>query len=120
MGVTKKILKEGNGVDKPVKGDDIVMNYRGCLYDSSKPSEHFMGRKFDSTEERGEFKTKIGIGVVIRGWDEAVLQMSLGEKSILTITDDYAYGARGFPGLIPPHATLVFEVELKGINSKRV
>ncbi|KAI1913414.1 hypothetical protein LOZ53_003440 [Ophidiomyces ophidiicola] len=107
MGVTKKILKTGNGVDKPSKGDEIHMEYRGCLYDSTNPSGHFMGTKFDSTEDRGEFRTKIGVGAVIRGWDEAVVQMSLGEKSILTITDDYAYGSRGFPGVIPPNATLV-------------
>ncbi|KAI1956463.1 hypothetical protein LOZ07_002412 [Ophidiomyces ophidiicola] len=118
MGVTKKILKTGNGVDKPSKGDEIHMEYRGCLYDSTNPSGHFMGTnaaaqgpppagpndsprnrvarppltvdrpsRFDSTEDRGEFRTKIGVGAVIRGWDEAVVQMSLGEKSILTITE---------------------------------
>ncbi|EEP77806.1 predicted protein [Uncinocarpus reesii 1704] len=87
MGVTKKIIKHGNGVDKPAKGDNIVMKYRGCLYDPNKASENYMGTQFDSTEHRGEFKIKIGIGAVIRGWDEAVPEMTLGEKSILTITE---------------------------------
>lgn len=67
--------------------------------------------------DRGQpFVTTIGTGSVIRGWDEGVPQMSLGEKAKLTITSDYAYGARGFPGLIPPNSTLIFEVELLKIN----
>lgn len=75
------------------------------------------GKKFDSSRDRGRpFQTKIGVGQVIRGWDEGVPQLSLGEKGLLTITGDYAYGERGFPGLIPPNATLIFEVELLKIN----
>ncbi|EEH04541.1 conserved hypothetical protein [Histoplasma capsulatum var. duboisii H88] len=119
MGVTKKVLRNGNGVNKPTTGDEVVIDYTGCLYDPTAADKHFMGDEFDSSKDRGDFKTTIGIGKVIRGWDEAVMNMTLGEKSILTISGDYAYGDRGFPGLIPPNSTLVFEVELKGINNIR-
>lgn len=79
------------------------------------------GKKFDSSYDRGRpFETVIGVGKVIRGWDEGVPQLSLGEKAVLTITGDYGYGQHGYPGLIPPNATLVFEVELLGINEKTV
>lgn len=75
------------------------------------------GKKFDSSRDRGRpFQTQIGVGRVIRGWDEGVPQMSLGEKAVFTISGDYGYGAQGYPGLIPPNATLIFEVELLGIN----
>lgn len=117
MGVTKKVLKNGNGGKKPVKGDEVTIEYRGCLYDAS--ASNCMGTEFDSSKDRGEFKTNIGIGKVIRGWDEAVVNMTIGERSILTITGDFAYGDRGFPGLIPPNSTLVFDVELKAINGAR-
>lgn len=71
------------------------------------------GSKFDSSRDRGTpFQTKIGVGQVIKGWDEGVPQLSLGEKAVLTATPDYAYGARGFPPVIPPNSTLKFEVEL--------
>ncbi|KAI5300809.1 hypothetical protein KEM55_004797 [Ascosphaera atra] len=121
MGVTKKTLTPGNGVDKPTAGDHITMQYTGCLYDQAAGEDkHFMGKEFDSTRSRGPFSTAIGVGRVIRGWDEAVLDMTLGEQAVLTITGDYAYGPRGFPGLIPPNATLVFEVRLIGINGKTI
>lgn len=67
--------------------------------------------RFDSSVGRGDFDVRIGTGQVIKGWDEGILEtdggMTLGEKAKLTITGDYAYGSRGFPGLIPPNATLV-------------
>ncbi|KAK3112088.1 hypothetical protein LTR53_012003 [Teratosphaeriaceae sp. CCFEE 6253] len=133
MGVTKKVLSEGNGVDKAKKGDTITMEYTGNLQDTSKsdgkgkqydqPSSTNALNRFDSSVGRGDFDTKIGVGQVIRGWDEGVLSvdggMTLGEKSTLTITGDYAYGDRGFPGLIPANATLIFDVQLKAINGKR-
>jgi len=118
MGVTKQLRKAGNGIDKPIKGDKVSIEYTGYLYDSS--NEFGFGTKFDSSVGRGDFDVKIGIGQVIKGWDEGVVEMSLGEKAILTITPDYGYGARGFPGHIPPDSTLVFEVELKSINGKRL
>jgi hypothetical protein len=63
------------------------------------------------------FEFKIGLGMVIKGWDEGVLKMSLGEKSVLTMTSDYGYGTRGAGGVIPPNADLRFEVELLAINN---
>ncbi|KAI5983484.1 hypothetical protein EDD15DRAFT_2315698 [Pisolithus albus] len=75
------------------------------------------GSKFDSSRDRGvPFETEIGVGKVIKGWDEGVLQLSLGEKANLIATPDYAYGARGFPPVIPANSTLKFEVELLKIN----
>uniref|UniRef100_A0A3Q3KYA0 peptidylprolyl isomerase n=1 Tax=Mastacembelus armatus TaxID=205130 RepID=A0A3Q3KYA0_9TELE len=71
------------------------------------------GQKFDSSRDRGEpFKFKLGVGEVIRGWDEGVAQMSCGEVAMLTCSPDYAYGARGHPPVIPANSTLIFEVEL--------
>jgi len=116
MAVTKKVLRNGNGVDKPNKGDEVVIDYTGYLYDTDAASNNYMGDEFDSSRNRGEFRTQIGVGKVIRGWDEAVVTMSVGEKAILTISGDYAYGDRGFPGLIPANMALVFIVELKSIT----
>ncbi|KAI4176116.1 MAG: hypothetical protein LQ348_006056, partial [Seirophora lacunosa] len=86
MGVTKKVLKEGNGTDKPKKGDEVTIEYTGNLYDDANADNDYRGKQFDSSVGRGDFKTPIGVGRVIRGWDEGVLDMSLGEKSILTIS----------------------------------
>jgi len=117
MGVTKTQISPGNGADKPHKGDTVSMEYTGWLYDDHAAQNR--GKQFDSSVGRGDFKTAIGVGRVIKGWDEGVVDMSLGEKAVLTITGDYAYGQNGFPGLIPPNATLIFQVELKAINNKR-
>lgn len=85
------------------------MHYTGTLKSN--------GKKFDSSVDRGQpFQFKIGVGQVIRGWDEGVMKMSLGEKAVLTISSDFGYGARGAGGVIPPNADLVFEVELLKIN----
>ncbi|KAJ7083865.1 hypothetical protein C8R44DRAFT_822121 [Mycena epipterygia] len=112
MGVTIETLKPGNGVDFPKKGDIVCIHYVGTLVDDT-------GSKFDSSRDRGDpFKTEIGVQKVIRGWDEGVPQLSLGQKANLTVTPDYAYGARGFPPVIPPNSTLKFEVELLKINDK--
>ncbi|PWW72444.1 peptidyl-prolyl cis-trans isomerase [Tuber magnatum] len=108
MGVAKVVIREGNGTCFPKKGDSVKMHYVGTLID---------GTKFDSSRDRNDpFETRIGVGQVIRGWDEAVPQMSLGETAKLTISPDYGYGARGFPPVIPANATLIFEVELLKIN----
>ncbi|EGP85712.1 unnamed protein product [Zymoseptoria tritici ST99CH_1A5] len=113
MGVTKELISAGDGQTRAQKGDTITMEYTGTLES---------GKQFDSSVGRGDFKTKIGVGQVIKGWDEGVLSteggMTLGEKARLTITGDYAYGQQGYPGLIPPNATLIFDVQLKAINGK--
>ncbi|KAB8217254.1 hypothetical protein BDV33DRAFT_177436 [Aspergillus novoparasiticus] len=116
MGVTKTLIAPGDGVNFPKVKDNVAMDYTGWLYDPSKPDNK--GTQFDSSKTRGPLKVAIGTGLVIKGWDEGVPQMSLGEKALLTITGDYAYGERGFPGLIPANATLLFEVELVSINGK--
>ncbi|KAI8935664.1 FK506 binding protein proline rotamase rapamycin-binding protein [Plenodomus lindquistii] len=113
MGVQKTILSEGNG-PSPQKGDTVTMEYTGWLKTAGQAEEK--GKQFDSTTGRGPFQTAIGVGRVIKGWDEGVVQMKLGEKARLDITSDFAYGAQAFPGLIPPHSDLIFEVELKKIN----
>ncbi|KAF8540387.1 hypothetical protein BDD12DRAFT_833697 [Trichophaea hybrida] len=77
MGVKKDIITHGNGVDRPKKGDKVSMYYVGTLKD---------GSVFDSTAKRGVFTTTIGVGQVIKGWDEGIPQMTLGEKATLTIT----------------------------------
>ncbi|ARF58753.1 FKBP-type peptidyl-prolyl cis-trans isomerase [Streptomyces gilvosporeus] len=108
MGVTREVIKAGDGKNFPKAGDSITMHYTGTLES---------GQKFDSSRDRNEpFVCDIGIGQLIKGWDEGVPQMSLGERAKLTITPDYGYGARGVPGVIPPHSTLIFDVELLKIN----
>lgn len=102
-------IQKGDGVNFPKAGDTVTMHYVGTLLDG--------GSKFDSSRDRNQpFVTKIGVGRVIKGWDEGVPQLSLGQKAKLICTPDYAYGARGFPPVIPPNSTLVFEVELLKIN----
>jgi len=120
MGVQRKLIKEGNGKDAAQAGDMVTIEYTGYLYDPAQASNDNKGKQFDTTTGRGPFHTQIGVGKVIKGWDEGVPQMTLGERAILTISSDYAYGERGFYDLIPPHSTLVFEVELKAINDKSI
>ncbi|KAI8928799.1 hypothetical protein BC831DRAFT_446614 [Entophlyctis helioformis] len=108
QGVTKEIVRAGDGTNFPKKGDTVTMHYHGTFTD---------GKKFDSSVDRGQpFVTRIGVGQVIRGWDEGVPLMSLGEKAKLFISYDFAYGERGHPAGIPPKADLIFEVELLKIN----
>lgn len=120
MGVTKQTISPGNGTDFPNPGSMCAIDYTGALYDPSRADNHFMGKEFDSSRSRGPLKVNIGIGRVIEGWDQGVLQMSLGERAILTISSDSAYGPRGFPGLIPAHSDLVFECHLVSIDGKSV
>ena len=102
-GLEYKIVQEGYGV-KPLAGQKIKAHYAGYLMN---------GAKFDASYERGKpLEFKVGVGQVIKGWDEALLDMKVGEKRILKIPSNLAYGERGAGGVIPPGATLVFFVEL--------
>ncbi len=101
-GLRYRIFKEGTG-PKPEKGDKVKVHYTGKLTD---------GTVFDSSKERGPFEFKVGTGQVIRGWDEGVVDMKVGEVRELIIPPDLGYGSRGAGNLIPPDSTLVFEVEM--------
>lgn len=98
--------KEGTGAEAKA-GQHVQVHYTGWLTD---------GKKFDSSKDRGQpFGFKLGGGHVIRGWDEGVEGMKVGGVRKLTIPPELGYGARGAGGVIPPNATLVFEVELLGV-----
>lgn len=109
-GLTMRILKEGNGaIAEP--GQTAVVHYTGWLHDPQAPDNR--GEKFDSSVDRGQhFQFPLGAGAVIAGWDRGVEGMRVGEVRELTIAPELAYGERGAGGVIPPGATLVFEVEL--------
>ena len=103
----------GSG-DAAVAGCNVRVHYTGWLHDPS--AENQRGRKFDSSKDRGvPFQFKLGAGQVIGGWDEGVQGMQVGGVRVLTIPPQLGYGARGAGGVIPPNATLVFEVELLAI-----
>ena len=96
-------LNEGTGPVVP-KGAHVTVHYHGTLEN---------GTVFDSSVQKGRpFKFQVGVGQVIRGWDEGICQLQKGQKAVLTCPPDYAYGAQGAGGVIPPNATLKFEVEL--------
>jgi len=104
MGVEVQTIQEGDGSTYPKTGQTVVVHYTGTLSD---------GSKFDSSRDRGKpFKFKIGKGEVIKGWDVGVAQMSVGQRARLVCSPDFAYGSKGHPGIIPPNATLTFDVEL--------
>ena len=100
-------LRAGSGAT-PKTGDLVTVHYTGWLTD---------GTKFDSSVDRDEpFQFGLGLRQVIAGWDQGVATMQVGDKVKLTIPHHLAYGERGYPGAIPPRATLVFEVELLAIG----
>ena len=102
-GLYYEMKAKGNG-EMPKKGDHVKVHYTGRLLD---------GTVFDSSIERGEpIEFPLGVGYVIPGWDEGIMLMSKGEKGVLYIPYDLAYGERGAGGVIPPYANLIFEVEL--------
>lgn len=95
-------------------GQHVRVHYTGWLHDPTAALQR--GRKFDSSKDRGDpFSFPLGAGHVIRGWDEGVQGMKVGGTRVLTIPPGLGYGARGAGGVIPPNATLVFEVELLGV-----
>jgi FKBP-type peptidyl-prolyl cis-trans isomerase FkpA len=100
-------LATGTGAEAK-SGQMVTVHYTGWLTD---------GKKFDSSKDRGDpFQFKLGAGQVIKGWDAGVAGMKVGGKRKLTIPPELGYGARGFPGAIPPNSTLVFEVELLAVG----
>lgn len=103
-GVLKEIIKEGEGDATPTTGCKVKVHYTGTLLD---------GTKFDSSKDRDKpFKFDLGRGSVIKAWDIGVASMKKGEVAILTCAPEYAYGKSGSPPLIPPDATLKFEVSI--------
>jgi FKBP-type peptidyl-prolyl cis-trans isomerase FkpA len=112
--LTKQDTRAGDG-NEATAGRTVTVHYTGWLYDATK-ADH-KGTKFDSSRDRNEpFTFPLGGGQVIRGWDEGVVGMKVGGQRTLTIPPDFGYGARGAGGVIPPNATLVFDVELLDVR----
>ncbi|MFH0825333.1 MAG: FKBP-type peptidyl-prolyl cis-trans isomerase [Pseudomonadota bacterium] len=102
-GVKIEVIQQGSG-PVPTKGQTVSVHYIGKLTN---------GKTFDSSRERGEpIKFPIGMGQVIKGWDEAVGMMKIGTRAMITIPPEMGYGSRGSGGVIPPNAVLIFDVEL--------
>ena len=109
-GLQYKINEKGTG-EQPQAGDKVTVHYTGFLTDSAKT-------KFDSSVDRGQpFTFKLGKGQVIKGWDEGIALLSVGDNATFTIPSDLAYGVRGAGGVIPPNANLIFDVELMAVKS---
>lgn len=103
-------IKSGDGVTFAEKGQEVIVHYTGTLEN---------GKKFDSSRDKGRpFTFKVGVGQVIKGWDELVGKMSVGEQISVTIPADHAYGSREIPGLIPANSPLVFDIELLQLGKK--
>ncbi len=108
-GVQYRDTVVGTGA-QPAAGQTVTVHYTGWLDEGGKP-----GRKFDSSLDRGQpFSFRLGAGQVIAGWDQGVATMHIGGKRTLIIPPDQGYGSRGAGGVIPPGATLIFDVELLG------
>jgi len=106
-GLIYLITKKGTGV-QPKAGQTVVVHYTGTLTD---------GVKFDSSRDRGApFEFPLGAGRVIKGWDEGIAKMHVGDQAILVIPPTLGYGTRGAGGVIPANATLIFIVELVGVK----
>ena len=110
----KTDVKLGTGAEA-IAGHNVSVHYTGWLYDEKAPDHK--GQKFDSSRDRGEpFEFPLGQGHVIKGWDVGVAGMKVGGSRTLVIPPDMGYGASGAGGVIPPNATLLFDVELLGVN----
>jgi len=110
----KDDVKVGTGAEAKT-GQTVSVHYTGWLYDPSAADKH--GKQFDSSRTRGTpFQFPLGAGRVIKGWDQGVAGMKVGGQRTLTIPAEMGYGARGAGGSIPPNATLVFDVELIGVE----
>ncbi len=104
----------GTGTEA-VAGKTVTVHYTGWLFDDGAPENK--GRKFDSSRDRNDpFQFRLGAGMVIAGWDQGVAGMKIGGQRTLIIPPELGYGARGAGGVIPPNATLVFDVELLGVG----
>ncbi len=110
----KTDTKVGDGAEAKA-GQVVRVHYSGWLYDANRPDKR--GKKFDSSKDSNQpFDFTLGAKEVIPGWDEGVAGMKVGGTRILTIPPAMGYGARGAGGVIPPNATLVFEVDLLGVK----
>jgi FKBP-type peptidyl-prolyl cis-trans isomerase len=107
-------VKVGDGAEAK-SGQTVSVHYTGWLYSASAPDHH--GTKFDSSRDRNEpFEFRLGAGQVIKGWDQGVAGMKVHGQRTLVIPSELGYGGRGAAGVIPPNATLVFDVELLGVR----
>lgn len=107
-------IKLGTG-EEAVAGKTITVHYTGWLFDAAAPENK--GRKFDSSRDRNDpFEFTLGVGQVIQGWDQGFAGMKVGGQRVLTIPPELGYGARGAGGVIPPNATLIFDVELLAVG----
>ena len=113
-GLTMRITQDGSGAAAE-PGQDVKVHYTGWLYDAT--AENARGQKFDSSLDRGQhFEFSLGGGRVIKGWDQGVVGMRVGETRELTIAPEMAYGDRSVGELIPGGSTLVFEISLAGLS----
>ena len=113
-GLTKFDVKTGTGKEA-IPGKMVRVHYTGWLFDKSAPDNK--GKKFDSSRDRpGNFTFPLGAGRVIKGWDQGVQGMKVGGQRTLIIPSSMGYGTRGAGSIIPPNATLVFDVELMEIQ----
>ena len=110
ISVIKTVEVTGDAGDCPKEGQEVLVEYTGRLED---------GTVFDSSENKEPLKVVIGVGQVIKGWDIGIMSMRVGEKAMLKIAPEYAYGAAGSPPTIPANATLIFEVDLIQVSDRR-